>query len=262
MVGAGWLFRNLIAARLTKSVEHEFNQKLEGIRSQFRDSEERLKSRIRAREAEVAALRTGALATMASRQAALDRRRLDAVDELWTTVTSLSPARALASQMVVIKFEEMATASQHDSKVREFIDTTIGIGFDPMAIDYASAAKARPFVTPMVWAVYIAIVAITTQYILRWKVLKLGIGPKDYVDHEGVKKVIVAVLPHYAKYLDDAGPDAYYYVLEALDSRLLEEIALMLSGAASDQAAVQRAAEIVRLATKIPTSTEAGHEMA
>lgn len=38
-----WLGRNIISTRLTKSVEHEFNTKLESVRSQ-RESEERLKA--------------------------------------------------------------------------------------------------------------------------------------------------------------------------------------------------------------------------
>jgi len=34
-----WLTRNLILTRLTNSVEHEFNAKLETLRTQLRESE-------------------------------------------------------------------------------------------------------------------------------------------------------------------------------------------------------------------------------
>ena len=63
-----WLTRNLILTRLTNSVEHEFNAKLETLRTQLRESEERLKADLRAKEAEITALRSGAMTAMASRQ--------------------------------------------------------------------------------------------------------------------------------------------------------------------------------------------------
>ena len=94
-----WLGRNLIFTRLTKSVEHEFNGRLETLKAQLRDSEERLKAELRNRESEIAALRGGALSALASRQAALDKRRLEAVDQLWTSVSALAPCRAIAASM-------------------------------------------------------------------------------------------------------------------------------------------------------------------
>ena len=87
-----WLGRKVISTRLTKSVEHEFNKKLESVRSQMRDSEERLKAELRTKEAEIAALRSGALTALASRQMAMDNRRLEAIDQLWASVTALAPA--------------------------------------------------------------------------------------------------------------------------------------------------------------------------
>jgi len=92
-----WLGRNVISTRLTKSVEYEFNKKLELVRSQMRESEERLKAELRTKETEIAALRSGALSALASRQVALDKRRLEAVDQLWASVTALGPARAIAT---------------------------------------------------------------------------------------------------------------------------------------------------------------------
>lgn len=77
-----WLGRNLIATRLVKSVEHEFNTKLESLRAELRKNEELFKADLRSKEAEIAALRGGAMTAMASRQVALDKRQLDAVDQI------------------------------------------------------------------------------------------------------------------------------------------------------------------------------------
>lgn len=77
-----WLGRKLIVTRLAKSVEHEFNTKLEAVRAEFREKDELLKADLRLKESEIAALRGGAMTAMASRQMAVDKRRLEAVDQL------------------------------------------------------------------------------------------------------------------------------------------------------------------------------------
>lgn len=94
-----WLGRNLISTRLTKSVEHEFNAKLDKLQAELRASEARLNADLRAKEAEISALRSGALSALASRQISLDKRRLEAAEQIWSAVAALQPACALASTM-------------------------------------------------------------------------------------------------------------------------------------------------------------------
>lgn len=250
-----WLSRNLIATRLTKSVEHEFNTKLESLRSDLRSSEERLKAQLREREAEIEALRSGALSVLASRQAALDKRRLEAVDQLWAAYTALAPARLIAANMSVIKFESAAKLAEHDPKTRQFFEQ-LGAGFDEKAMNHPEAAKARPFVTPMVWAVFTAIQAIIAHSVLRWRVLKGGLGDSDFIDNKAVEKLVLAVVPHYAEYLEKHGPSVYYNVLEPLDARLLAEVQAMLAGAETDRASIDQAAEIMRQAQALQTATK------
>lgn len=250
LAAALWLGRNLIRARLTKSVEYEFNEKLEQVRTQLRESEERLKAELRAKEAEIAALRGGALSALASRQAALDKRRLEAVDQIWSAVTALNPARAISAQMSVIKFENAAKAAERDPKARQLFED-LGAGFDPRSMDLTGAAKARPFVTPMVWAVFSALQAVAMHGVMRWLVLKGGLGAKDFADHDAITKLIKTALPHYAEYIDKQGAEGYHYVLEALDTKLLTEIQKMLTGAESDKASVEQAASILNLTNAV-----------
>jgi hypothetical protein len=243
--GALWLLRNLIMTRLTKTVEHEFNAKLERLRADLREAEERLKADLRAKEADITVLRSGALSAMASRQMALDKRRLEAVDQLWTAFNSLGGARTLSMSLSVIKFEAAAKHAASDQKTRQFFETIAG-GFDPKNIDHASAAKARPFVPAMVWASYTAYMAICMHAVIRWHVLRFGLGANDFSDNDAIKKLITAALPHYGDYLEKIGPDGYHYILEALEEKLLKEIEQMLVGAEADQASIEQAAEIVR----------------
>jgi len=44
LAAGAWLGRNLIVTRLTKSVEHEFNARLETVRAELRLAEERFRA--------------------------------------------------------------------------------------------------------------------------------------------------------------------------------------------------------------------------
>lgn len=249
-----WLARETISARLTRSIQHEFDRKIESVRSDFRAAEERLKAQLREKEAEISALRGGALSALASRQATLDKRRLEAVDQLWVAFNSLAPARGLAATMSVIKFEAAAKAAERDPKARQFFES-IGAGFDQSMIDQVSANKARPFVSPMAWAVFTAYRAVTMHSVMRWHVLKGGLGTNDYTDRDAIDKIVVAALPHYKEYLEKHGPDVYYYVLEGLETKLLSELQNMLTGNEFDRASLEQAAEIIRQANALQATT-------
>lgn len=256
-----WLGRELISTRLTKSVQHEFDKKIEAVKATLRESEELFKAQLREKEAEISALRSGALTVLASRQAALDKRRLEAVDQLWTSINALTPARAIAANLAVIKFEFAAKQAEHDPKLRQFFEL-IGQGFDMKSIDLSGAAKARPFLSPMVWAVYSAILAIVIHSVLRLQILKGGLGTTDFADHKAIEKLVVAALPHYSEYLEKHGPSVYYYVLEALDEKLITEIQIMLSGTEADKSSLQQAAEIIRQANALQSEDQLRHTCA
>src|SRR5918996_3482644 len=114
-----WLSRKLIETRLTKSVEHEFKGKLEELRAEFREKEELLKADLRSKETEIASLRNGAITAMASRQMALDRQRLEAVDQLWSTVSALGPAKNLSSYVAILNVEAIVEEAATNAKVRD-----------------------------------------------------------------------------------------------------------------------------------------------
>lgn len=245
-----WLARKLIATRLAKSVEHEFNAKLEAIRAEFHEKEELLKADLRLKESEIADLRSGAMSAMASRQIALDKRRLEAVDQLWSAVTALAGAKAISAFMAVTKFEAAAEEAARNPKVREMF-TVMGGTFDIAKVDLSGAAKARPFVSPMVWALFSAYNTIATQAVVKLHIIKSGIGAKDILDKDSVAKLVKAALPHRAGYIDKFGDAGYHNLLEELEESLLAALHKMLAGEEADRASVERAAEIARLSAEL-----------
>jgi hypothetical protein len=252
--GALWLLRNLIVTRLTNSVEHEFNEKIERLRADLREADERLKASLREKEAEISVLRSGALNALSSRQIAIDKRRLEAIDQLWLAFQSLNGAQAISTSLSVIKFEEAAKRAENDPKLRQFFES-IGAGFDQKSIDHASAAKARPYVSAMAWATYSAYMSICMNAVMRWHILRFGMGTNDFANNDAINKLITAALPGYTEYLEKVGPDGYHYILDALESKLLNEIENMLKGAEADQASIEQAAEIIRRSNAVIAQT-------
>jgi hypothetical protein len=255
LAAALWLARKLIITRLSRSVQHEFDKKLELVRADLRASEEKLKSVLREKEAEISALRSGALSAIAGRQAAIEKRRLEAIDQIWAAFNSLAHARGLAAQMAIIKFEEAAKESVRNPKARQLFEI-MGSGFDLLKIDGASADKARPFISPMAWAIFAAYRAIVMHGVVKWQILKSGIGEANLIDSDAVKKLVLAALPHYKDYLEKHGTDTLYYSLEGLESQLLSELKTLLKVSEFDKASVEQAAEIVRLANELQLATE------
>ena len=250
LAAALWLGRNLISTRLTKSVEHEFNVKLKDLDAKLKESEARLNADLRAKESEIATLRSGAMTAMASRQIAVDKRRLEAIDQLWAAFNSLNPARYLSMALSTLKFEAVAKRAETDPKMRQFIET-IGAGFDMKALDLTSATRARPFVSPVAWATYSAYTAVCMHAVMRWHVLRSGLGVNDFVDNDKIKGLITAALPYLAEYIVEHGSNCYHFVLESLETKLLQDIQEMLAGVESDKASIERAAEILKRSNEV-----------
>jgi len=251
LLGAAlWLFRSVISTRLAKSVQHEFDNKLETIRASLRNSEESFKADLRSKETQIIALRSGALAGLVSRQTVLDKRRIEAVDQLWSGITALAPAKAASATMAVINFEAAAQAAAKNPKAREMF-AAIAAPFDIQKIQLGNALTARPFVSQFAWAIFSAYQAIVFFAVFQLNMLKIGIDLPKALDTDAVMNLIKVALPDQAEYITKQGAGAFHYLLDLLEFRLLEELKKMLQGDESDKATVEQAAAIVKEAERV-----------
>ncbi|UIP34204.1 hypothetical protein [Stutzerimonas kunmingensis] len=249
LVLAMWLGRNLITARLTNAVRYEYDVKIETLKSELAASQKIIDSEVRLRESQTEALRSGALSGLANRKGELFKKRLDAIDQLWGTLVALGPGKVVAITMSSIKFEEALKRSERDQSTRDFFKT-ISSNFDPKSISTVDAAKVRPYVSKMAWALFSAYSSIIGMAVLRMMVLQNGIG-KDFTNKESMIKLVEATLPHQKKLIDDHGLDAIYYLLDELEGKLLQEIENMLEGEIDDRESVKRAAGIMNVVREI-----------
>lgn len=237
------LLRNVITTRLTASVQHEFNDKIEVIKSQLRTTEESFKAELRKKESQIETLTNGALSAMASRQITLDKRRIEAIEQLWCSVNKLAPARNVASTMAFINFDAALKETAKSQKARSTFEVMIPI--DLNSIEFGSGWVARPFVSTLAWALYSAYIAILGISVGKMKQLQIGVEG-DFFDNKGVCELVRTALPHHEAYITKFGAAALPQLLAELESCLLLEFNRMLIGTDSDVASVEKAAEIMK----------------
>jgi hypothetical protein len=251
-----WLLRSVITTRLTNTVKHEFDAKLEHLKAEFRASERTLEAKLAQRSAELEALRSGALGGIAQRRALLDKRRLEAIDQLWGTLIRNQSSRSLAMTMAVMNLEELGKQVKEDRRVSEFVKVAGG-GFEPSKQDHITGSLARPYVSDMAWAIFSAIQAITSYYVAHWVALSNGIDSRKMVANESVHKLILAVMPEYKEFLEKSGLSSAYHLLEQLDLRLIKELNRMALDHQQDKDSIQQAAEILEHARKLDEQAHA-----
>lgn len=245
-----WFSRQIIVTRLRASVQHEFDEKLEMLRADLRRSEESFKADLRSKEAQIETLRSGALSGLVSRQAALDKRRLEAVDQLWAGIEALGPLKLAAAVMAGVKFEKSLKLASEDPKVRDLF-ATFGGNVDPKAILKIDVHKSRPFVSEIAWALFSAYQAIVGHATAQLQMLKVGLDAPEILDSDHVSKLAKVALPHYAAYIDKHGAAGYSNMLEPLEAELLKELQRMMRGEESDKASIKQAAEIMKEITSV-----------
>ncbi|MGA8583935.1 MAG: hypothetical protein WB715_08875 [Roseiarcus sp.] len=248
-------FRTLIVGWITKGVEHDFNVKLENLRATLKTSEERLKSDLREKEAEIGTLRSSVLSGSAGRQALLDKRRFESVEKIWTAVNDSARLRALAQTMAILNYGAVAKETRNP-KMQQFLEMVEAVGPDVKELKNV-ARDERPFVPELTWAYYSAFSTVLHFSLLRLHALKSGLAdPQEVVTSYHIKEILKAALPHQSKFIDENDPGAYYYLLDELELRLLSELRKILDGKEADQSSIQQATNILK-ATKAANFAQA-----
>lgn len=246
-----YLARDLIKSSLAKGIQYKFDKEIEELRTILRQNEETFRSDLRAKELEIVALREGALGGLANRQALLDKRRLEAVERVWSAVVDLMAAKGVAATMSMVKFEVSAKEAARNSQFRE-IFKIFGKSYDLENPPENVAKYEQPFVTPMAWALLSAFQAVILYAVVQAKVLEIGVEEApEFFNDDGVKAVLKAALPHQSEYIDRYGTAGFYNLLDEIEKNLIAELRNMLEGADIDEASIEQSANIMKAVKKV-----------
>lgn len=237
--------KNWLKARIERSVQHTFDAKLEAIRADLRGTEERLKSDLRLKEAEISALRDGVLSGRAQRQALLDKRRMDAVERVWAAVMALTPYRVAASMMVSLNLKAVVEEAPRHAGVRKLAELITRL---PPNFKLENVAKnERPFVSPMAWAYFSAFQTVLLTIYTQAKALEIGLENSDkFIKIDSIRDMLKKALPHQTNLIDQWDLTTLYLLVDELEGCILTELTKMLDGEDVDQAGIIRSAAIMK----------------
>lgn len=238
--GLLWLGRSLIITRLKNSVKYEFDRKLEVIRSE-----------LKSKEAQIESLRSGAMSGLITRQGALYQRKIQAIDQIWSSVKELEKGKYISSMLGSLNIEESMKQSGRDLKFTDFINT-IACNFDLADLDMSGSKFARPFLTPLAWAYYSAYFTVIIQAAVITNILKIGVpDPEKYLKLENSSNLLKAVLPSWSDYIDQHGISGHHHLLDEVEKLLLAELKNMQDGHEDDKENTIRAAKINQEVKKV-----------
>jgi hypothetical protein len=198
LLGQKWL-----VARVEKGVQHRFDRKIEEVRSEFRDQEERLKSDLRMAETEIATLRNNVLSGSANRQALLDKRRFEAAEKVWAAVEAIQKYHGLSTFMAILKFEAVS-AEADDPKMQQLLSVFKGLAPPGADVPHDPVQNEQLFVSGPVWAYYSAYRAVIMLAIAKYKVLTIGVkDAHQLISENHVRSILKTALPDRSKFIDE-----------------------------------------------------------
>jgi hypothetical protein len=241
------IVRETLAKYIGGFVQLHFDERIEKLKSELRQNEERLAADLRSNEQQLRSLMEVTLSLRSSRQAALDARRLQAVEKLWSAKVATDRMIVAAKLVSGLNLDEMFKAAEKgDGQVSQFaalLDQMTGIDFKA-ELPSAAATSEQPFLPTKVWLIFSAYQRVIMTSALYLKAFAVG-GAKYINKDDTLKPAMLLALPEHKEYIEKYGFSGYYNLLETLDQKLLQALNEMLEGRDLDDATLKRSAEII-----------------
>lgn len=239
--------RSFVGKYFASLMQLHFDQRIEHLKSELRRSEQQFEAELNENDRQLRALTDVTLSLRSTRQAALDARRLEAVEKLWKTKIARDRLKGLTAILAHIRLDALfAEAAKDAERFKMFgksLERSIGADLTKVTSEI-SAQSERPFLPPEIWNLFSAYEAVMFYSAMVVKFLSLGTA--ELLNKEDtLKPIMLQVLPEYKNYIEEHGYAGYYYLLEPLEKKLLSAIYEMLDGKATDNIMLTRSAEII-----------------
>lgn len=234
--------RFLIKKYVEKTVDASFERRLENLRSD-----------LRVKEGQISALQTSALNNRAGRDSIIERRRIEAAENLWKAAIDLRAFKMAAMAFNSLNIEAVSKRAETDTKIREMIGIISGLdGIEIDPIVKSGADMQRLFLPVDAWATFNAIRSLMFYAYTRLKAIQGGIEDSGkLVDGVAVLDLVRIALPGYAPFIDQYGINGLGRLIEPLEELLFSQLQNALNGEEADAQAVERSANLLRRAHQI-----------
>jgi hypothetical protein len=231
-----FFFKTIIKEFFTNAIKYDYNIKLEKLKAELLQNENNIKD-----------LRNSALNGIHFRQSELYKKQIYAVETLWCDVIELSKIKHISTNVLAFSsdYEEIAEIAKNDPQLREFFQTLEG-DFNIKQVNFHVGENLRPFLSPLSWAYYKAYKSILVNDIIKFSVLKIGIGKDILKEDNSLKKLLEITLPDKIEYINSENTKSFYYLLEILENRLLDELKNFLKGIENTKESIELANSIIQ----------------
>ena len=251
-----WLSKEWISTRLKTSIQHEYDQKLESLKSQLKAQSDVALVELQAAIERQANILAAAHSSFSEGQKAAMERKLHAVDTLWGRVlqlrASLPPVLGFVDLLTV---DEYGTMKDHPT----FIALSQGWPVEKIAtlVD-SETERVRPYVGEYTWAVFFSYQAVMLRIVF---LLNAGLTDAEKLEwhkDSGTRQLIQAVLSTTElKEFDESTFGKVTWLQRSLESKILTAARQVVSGKEFGAEALEQAQLIQQRALQITTERTA-----
>jgi hypothetical protein len=251
LVLAGYLFRNLIEARLTRSVQHEFDRKLLEFRHSIEDGANRLE-----------AFRNAGFAAQSAQRNSLAAKRVEAAQGLWNGVLEARKGIGVAQNLEIMNLDAFVERLD-DPKIQLFLKSIAPA--EVLNPDYAvrlgQCATHQPFVSPNAWALYAAYSTIITFSVSKMHILQSGFDPRKFLKKSHWTELMGEALTQedFGK-IGTSSEHGVQWALKRIEDRIVDELRRSMADEAAGLESLEGAQRILEAADKLENEASIAKE--
>lgn len=219
----GFLMRDTLGKLLTKSVEHQFEKKLETFKSDIRDSEKELEQ-----------IRAFLVSARRDRDLALQAKRFEAAESMIQARNILAEFTMLVTFMKELKIDEILKRGD-DPKIIEFINTLIGtINIEEKLSVYKKLNKIcfELYISDNTLKQFRAYETIMLHAAVMMKILSMPLKNKDSIIKKGnVSQPVIEAAPLSKNGFEEHGDEYALYWNDYFYAEILKALRKELHGA-------------------------------
>jgi hypothetical protein len=230
----GLALRTWMLKEIDRRVQFRFDKEIEVV-----------KSDLRLKESKISALHTLVFSRLAGKQAAIDKRRIEALEALWNATLQLGVFLMSASLVTFLKLEEIDKRQGPDDGIQKLLQPFIATDIKEK-LDGISAEAHRPFIPENVWKIFSAYQGLLI--ICQMRLQALSTGMKDTGKLFATSKMIDQikdVMPHLSEYLDKHGLSGAAQLADPLRDLLLKAIRTALDESENEENAALKVFQLI-----------------
>ena len=210
------------------------------VRSASQKDFEQFRAELEAEKAHIAAVRDSVLDGRISRQAIVDQRRFDAIDQLWLAVREIDRFAFIPRFLEPLKLDYIFDQIENEPKLRELFGFFLrSVPGEPVKSSDVIQDHYIPSRIRDLYSLYTQVVSVSHAIIAA---ANNGLDPRKYLRIDGMNDEVKKHLPHFSDFVDKFGRYSWISLVQASRDALSLEIRSFVDGTEADYSALEKMA--------------------